>query len=132
MGFSMVSSFYPLPLKELIVLRLQLTASSRQTFAFSRDGALPLSGFNYRVNAYTKTPVNAVWCTAFMALLLGLLAFAGAAAIGAVFSLAVVGQYVAYSIPISARFLGGQPFKPGQFNLGKFVRALFLYYNSII
>lgn len=63
-----------------------------------------------------------------MALLLGLLAFAGGAAIGAVFSLAVVGQYVAYSIPISARFLGGQPFKPGRFNLGIFVRV-FLFIN---
>lgn len=57
-----------------------------------------------------------------MSLLLALLAFAGAAAIGAVFSLAVVGQYVAYCIPISARFLGGQKFTPGPFYLGRFVR----------
>jgi len=55
-----------------------------------------------------------------LACLLALLAFAGGAAIGAVFSLAVIGQYVAYSIPIAARFVGGQPFTPGPFNLGKF------------
>jgi len=97
-----------------------LTSSSRQTFAFARDGALPFSRFIYSVNKYTLAPVNAVWCTAFLSILLGLLAFAGAAAIGAVFSLAVIGQYVAYSIPIAARFMGGQPFTPGPFNLGKF------------
>jgi amino acid transporter len=103
--------------------RIQLTASSRQTFAFARDGALPFSRFIYKVNKHTLSPVNAVWCTAFLSALLALLAFAGAAAIGAVFSLAVIGQYLAYSIPISARFLGGQPFTPGPFNLGVFVRT---------
>jgi amino acid transporter len=69
------------------------------------------------------SPVNAVWVTAFLSLLLALLAFAGPAAIGAVFSLAVIGQYLAYSIPTTARFVGGQPFTPGPFNLGKFVRT---------
>jgi hypothetical protein len=56
-----------------------------------------------------------------MATLLGLITFAGPAAAGAIFSLGVVGQYVANSIPIAARFLGGQKFKPGPFNLGMFV-----------
>lgn len=116
----------------LTLLRLQLTAASRQTFAFSRDGGLPLSRFIYSINTLTQSPVNAVWFTAFMAHLLALLAFAGAAAIGAIFSLVVVGQYVAYCIPISARFLGGQPFKPGPFSLGKFVRtSRFLHYLPI-
>ncbi|KAF7974533.1 hypothetical protein HWV62_12002 [Athelia sp. TMB] len=97
-----------------------LTSASRQTFAFARDGALPFSRWIYRINAHTSTPVNAVWFTALMAALLALLAFAGPAAIGAVFSLAVLGQYVAYSTPITARFLGGQVFTPGPFNLGRF------------
>lgn len=35
-------------------------AASRQTFAFSRDGALPFSGLLYRINKRTKTPVNTV------------------------------------------------------------------------
>ncbi|OCH88533.1 hypothetical protein OBBRIDRAFT_795157 [Obba rivulosa] len=54
----------------------------------------------------TRTPVNCVWASAFVAALLGLLAFAGGAASSAIFSLAIMGQYVAYSIPISSRFLG--------------------------
>lgn len=35
----------------------------------------------YSVNRYTGTPVNSVWTSAFLAGLLGLLAFAGPAAI---------------------------------------------------
>ena len=36
----------------------KLLAASRQTFAFSRDGALPFSRYLYRMNSYTQTPVN--------------------------------------------------------------------------
>ena len=52
------------------------------------------------------------------AALLGLVTFAGPAATGAIFSMGVVGQYAANSIPIAARVLGGQPFTPGPFKLG--------------
>lgn len=57
-----------------------------------------------------------------MGAIVGLLSFAGPAALGAIFSVGVIGQYVADSIPIVARFWGGQPFTPGPFNLGCFVR----------
>ncbi|KAJ7849614.1 APC amino acid permease [Mycena leptocephala] len=97
-----------------------LTSSSRQTWAFSRDGALPFSPFFHQINKTTRTPVNSVWLGAVGALLLGLLAFAGPTAINAVFSLGVACQYVIFSIPISARFLGGKKFKPGPFHLGIF------------
>jgi amino acid transporter len=102
----------------------QLLAASRQTFAFARDGALPLSGWLYRMNHYTQTPVNTVIYVAFFSVLLGLLVFAGPSATNAIFSLSVVSLYVAYSIPIAARFLFKNDFKPGPFNLGSFVRCL--------
>ncbi|PPQ81026.1 hypothetical protein CVT25_014486 [Psilocybe cyanescens] len=97
-----------------------LTACSRQIFAFSRDGGLPLSSFLYNVNPKTHSPIQCVWFSIALSLFLGLLDFAGPSAIGAVFSLVVAGQYVAYSIPILARFSGGQEFKPGPFSLGKY------------
>ncbi|KAF8688930.1 APC amino acid permease, partial [Rhizoctonia solani] len=105
-------------------------ATSRQVFAFSRDGAMPFSRFLYRMNSYTKTPVNTVWFSVFISALLGLLAFAGEAAIGAVF---------AYSIPIGARFLfKGHNYKPGPFNLGVFglpvaiVAIVFMTFISVV
>ena len=74
-----------------------MLAASRQSFAFSRDGALPFSGWLYRMNSYTGTPVNTVWFTCGFATLLGCLVFAGAQAINAVFSLSVVALYIAYA-----------------------------------
>lgn len=94
-------------------------AASRQAFAFSRDGALPFSSVLYRINGFTRTPVNTVWFCCAVSILLGLLAFAGEQAIGAVFSLSVVGLYVAYGIPIAARFAFENEFKPGPFSLGR-------------
>nr|GAT58958.1 GABA permease [Mycena chlorophos] len=97
-----------------------LIAGSRQLFAFSRDGALPFSGWLYNVNPHTKTPVHAVLFLAFLTLLLGLLAFAGPLAITAVFTMSVVCQYIGFVTPIVARWVGGQPFTPGPFSLGPF------------
>ncbi|KAL7284284.1 hypothetical protein ACG7TL_001567 [Trametes sanguinea] len=97
-----------------------LTAGSRQTFAFARDSALPFSRFIYKINQRTQTPVNAVWASAAVAMLLGLLAFGGPAANNAIFSLAIAGQYTAFTLPIVCRFLGGCEWTPGPFNLGKY------------
>ncbi|KAG8696381.1 GABA-specific high-affinity permease [Ceratobasidium sp. 394] len=96
-------------------------STSRQVFAFSRDGAMPFSGWLYRMNDFTKTPVNTVWFSVVVAALMGLLGFAGEAAIGAVFAVSVLGLYIAYTIPIGARFVfKGHNYKPGPFNLGAF------------
>ncbi|KAI0659058.1 amino acid permease-domain-containing protein [Cubamyces menziesii] len=97
-----------------------LMVASRQLFAFARDRAAPFSRFVYRVNRRTGTPVNAVWCCAFVALLLGLLVFAGPATYSAIFGVALLGQYTAFSIPMAARFLGGKRWHPGPFDLGRF------------
>jgi amino acid transporter len=100
-----------------------LLASSRQIFAFSRDGALPASSWLCRMNARTGTPVNAVIFSAICAIMLGLLAFAGPAAINAVFALTVVAGYIAYSVPMVARWLWAKEnnFRPGPWNLGRWV-----------
>ncbi|KAH7912918.1 amino acid/polyamine transporter I [Hygrophoropsis aurantiaca] len=95
-----------------------LLAASRQTFAFSRDGALPLSRYLYRINSFTKTPVNTVWFCAVIALLLGSLAFAGTEAINAIFTIPVTALYISYMIPIFARFAFKNSFKHGPFHLG--------------
>ncbi|SJL15718.1 related to UGA4-GABA permease-also involved in delta-aminolevulinate transport [Armillaria ostoyae] len=92
---------------------------SRQAFAFSRDGALPLSAFLYKMNSYTGTPANCVCVCAIIAAMLGLLSFAGSAAIGAIFTMGIACQYICYCTPVVARFLGGQSFTPGPFNLGR-------------
>jgi amino acid transporter len=86
--------------------------------------ALPFSGFLYRINSHTQTPVNTVWFDAIFAILLGCLAFAGSQAINAVFALSVTALYVAYSIPISARIMSKTNFEPGPFSLGIWVSKI--------
>lgn len=97
-----------------------LLVSSRQTFAFARDGGLVFSRVLYRINTRTQTPVNCACFSAFISFLLGLLAFAGPSAVSAIFSLGVVGAYISYTIPIVSRFTGGTEWRPGPFSLGKF------------
>ncbi|SJL00808.1 related to UGA4-GABA permease-also involved in delta-aminolevulinate transport [Armillaria ostoyae] len=97
----------------------QMMTSSRQIFAFSRDGGLPLSRWVYYVDPQTRIPTHAIWFGTCWSIILGCLAFAGNNAIGAVFSLGVTGQYVSFCIPMSARFLGGKTIKPGPFRLGR-------------
>jgi len=99
-------------------------AASRQTFAFSRDGALPFSNWLYRMNSFTKTPVNTVWFVCIWSIILGLLVFAGDSAINAIFSLSITALYVAYSIPIAARFLGNNSFQPGPFSVGRWSKPI--------
>ncbi|KAJ7495955.1 amino acid/polyamine transporter I [Mycena galericulata] len=115
-----------------------LTAGSRQLFAFSRDQGLPLSGILYNINPRTKTPVHAVIFLASMALLLGLLSFAGPLAISAVFTMSIVCQYIGFATPIIARWVGGQKFVPGPFNLGlmsapvSFVASAYMVFMIIV
>jgi len=115
-----------------------LLAGSRQIFAFSRDRALPFSGFLYRINSYTQTPVNTVWFDAILAILLGCLVFAGTQAINAVFALSVTALYVAYSIPITLRIVSKTNFKPGPFTLGIWsipvaaLSVLFMVFMTIV
>jgi len=109
---------------------LQVLATSRQCFAFSRDGALPFSGILYRVNNYTRTPVNTVWFSVVMATLFGALTFPGAQATNAVFAVSIAALYVAYAIPIMACFVFDNDFKPGPFDLGVFVGSFPLLTRS--
>ncbi|KAI6158970.1 hypothetical protein EDD17DRAFT_931549 [Pisolithus thermaeus] len=97
-----------------------MMGSSMLLFARARDGALLLSSILYRINSFTGMPVNTVWFVIVMAGLLGLLVCAGAGAIDAISTVSITALYVAYAIPMFARFAFDNDFKPGPFNLGFF------------
>lgn len=61
-----------------------------------------------------------------MSALLGLLMFASPVAIGAVFSIGAIAQYVAFTLPIALKLLdtNNQRFKPGPWNLGRFSKPV--------
>jgi amino acid permease (GABA permease) len=101
-----------------------VTANSRMIYAFSRDGALPYSRIWQRINPRTRTPTNAVWLAALGALALGLPYLINTTAYGAVTSIATIGQYIAYVIPIYLRLRQGDRFDRGPWHLGRWSRPI--------
>ena len=82
------------------------------------------------MNSYTGTPVNTVWFSVVMAALFGALTFPGAQATNAMFAVAIAALHVAYAIPIMARFVFENDFKPGPFDLSVFVGSFPLLTRS--
>ena len=96
-----------------------VTANSRMIYAFSRDGAVPGSQFWHRINPRTRTPTNSIWFAAVGAFILGLPYLYSPVAYFAVTSIAVIGLYIAYGIPILLRLLAGESFVRGPWHLGR-------------
>jgi amino acid transporter len=99
-----------------------LTSASRMTFAFSRDGAIPGSKLWSTVNPKTKVPANAVMFVAVVGAIITLPALKGIGGIPLAFfaitSVAVIGLYLAFAIPIFLRWKMGDSFEPGSWNNG--------------
>jgi amino acid transporter len=96
-----------------------VTANSRMIYAFSRDGALPGSNFWHKVNKRTRTPTNSIWFAAVGALILGLPYLWNPEAYAAVTSIAVIGLYIAYILPVILRLRQGDRFVRGPWHLGR-------------
>jgi amino acid transporter len=102
-----------------------LTSASRMTFAFSRVGAIPGSRALSKVSR-ARVPANAVMFVAVVGAIITLPALIkvdinGApvpVAFYAVVSIAVIGLYLAFAIPIFLRWRMGDSFQPGSWTLG--------------
>ena len=102
-----------------------MVAASRVTYAYARDDCFPFSGVWKQVNPYTKTPVNSVIANGVLGILMAFLILAGDTAIGALFSIGGIAQFVAFCIPIAIRvFVVGNRFSPGPWHLGPFSRII--------
>ncbi|KAF2087162.1 gaba permease [Saccharata proteae CBS 121410] len=103
-----------------------LVAASRQSWAFSRDGALPFSSFFRPISkTFGYIPFRTVWGCVLIATILGLLSLIDDAASSALFSLAVAGNNLAWGVPIFCRLVwGNAKFVPGPFYTGRFSKPL--------
>jgi amino acid permease (GABA permease) len=95
-----------------------VTANSRMTYAFSRDGALPGSRLWRRVNPRTGTPTNSIWLCVACSTLLVLPSIWNNTAYLAATSIAVIGLYLAYVTPVLLR-RRNPDFRPGPWRLGR-------------
>jgi choline transport protein len=101
-----------------------VTASiSRLIWAFGRDGGLPASKFFAKVSDHNKSPNNAILFTFICVSLLSLINIGSTVAFNALVSLATLGFYVSYAIPIVLftirRFSRENPIDFGPWTIGK-------------
>lgn len=96
-----------------------LTAASRQIWAFARDDGLPFCSIVKVVNKKLRVPIRAVILACLISLAIGCLCLAGTAAANALFSLGVLGNYLAWCTPVFLKLtFGKHKFNPGSFYLG--------------
>ncbi|TVU34715.1 hypothetical protein EJB05_16562 [Eragrostis curvula] len=101
-----------------------VTSNSRMGYAFSRDGAMPMSHVWYRVSKQ-EVPLNVVWLSVAVAFVMALTSLGSQVAFQAMLSIATIGFYIAYGLPIFFRVTTARKsFIPGPFNLGKFGVAI--------
>jgi amino acid transporter len=99
-----------------------ITTNSRMIYAFSRDGAVPCSKTWHKLDK-ARTPRNAILFSAVFAFILAIPSVVSDVAYIAVTSIAVIGLYISYIIPIILR-QSAKDFKPGPWNLGKWSRPI--------
>ncbi|XP_047157443.1 amino-acid permease BAT1 homolog [Vigna umbellata] len=97
-----------------------VTSNSRMAYAFSRDGAMPLSSLWHQVNKQ-EVPIYAVWLSVSISFCMALTSLGSIVAFQAMVSIATIGLYIAYAFPIFLRVtLARKHFVPGPFNLGRY------------
>src|SRR6266850_3660779 len=109
-------------LAQMFCLTASVTSASRMMFAFSRDGAVPGHRIWRRISAQ-RVPIFAV-------IAIGLLSWAlmvptlWNAVVGYLVgtSIAVIGLYIAFAIPVYLRWRAGNRFERGAWHLGEHYR----------
>lgn len=92
-----------------------MTSNSRMMFGFSRDGGLP--HFFTAVNSRFSSPIRTIWLAASLSFLLAIPSLGSSVAFSAATSIATIGLYVSYAIPILIGLIYPSTFTKGPFNL---------------
>ena len=93
-----------------------LTSNSRMMFGFARDRGLP--HFFAHVDKRFQSPIRTIWLGATLSFLLAIPSLGSTVAFSAATSIATIGLYVSYALPIAVGMIYHNNFKKGPFNLG--------------
>ncbi|CAF3442079.1 hypothetical protein SNK03_007719 [Fusarium graminearum] len=97
------------------------TATSRCTWAFARDGAIPGAKWWSKVNTSLDVPLNAMMLSMVVQIILGVIYFGSSAAFNAFSGVGVICLTASYATPIAISLATGRKqVKTGKFYLGKF------------
>ncbi|HLX57244.1 MAG TPA: amino acid permease [Ktedonobacteraceae bacterium] len=99
-----------------------VTSNSRMIYAFSRDGAVPGHNLWHRLNR-GRTPRNAILLAVVCSFILAIPSLGSVTAYVAVTSIATIGLYIAYAIPIFLRQFSTD-FERGPWHLGAWSRPI--------
>jgi len=120
---------------QMFCLTASVTSASRMMFAFSRDRAVPGHRL-WRKVAANRVPVAAVWAIGFLAWALMIPTYWNSATgylVGT--SIAVIGLYIAFILPVILRFRMGDRFEHGAWSLGnhyKWIDVVAIIWVAII
>lgn len=92
-----------------------MTSNSRMMFGFARDGGLP--HFFTHVNPRFSAPVRTICLAAFLSFLLAIPSLGSSVAFSAATSIATIGLYISYGLPILIGLIYPSNFTRGPFNL---------------
>ncbi|KAJ6001383.1 hypothetical protein N7499_002703 [Penicillium canescens] len=97
-----------------------VTATSRITWAFARDGAIPGSGWWKTVNGRLQIPLNSLLLGMVIELLLGLIYFGSSAAFSAFSGVGVIFLTMSYACPVAVSLIlrRRKDLERGSYNLG--------------
>ena len=99
---------------------VMLTAASRLTWAFARDGGLPWSDYLAHVDATWKAPVRALWAQGTIIALVGVLYMFATTVLQAILSVSTIALTISYNIPIlTLLVVGRDKLPPGGIRLGR-------------
>ncbi|KAK0653089.1 amino acid/polyamine transporter I [Cercophora newfieldiana] len=101
-----------------------MTSNSRMMFAFARDGGI--HPFFHKVDDRFRSPIRAVWLAATLSFILALPSLGSSVAFAAATSIATIGLYISYGLPILIGMICHQSFDAmkGPFNLGGLSRII--------
>ena len=85
-----------------------LTTSSRMTFAFARDGGLPMSRIWWKVHPTLGVPLNALLLNVAIVVLFGCIFLGSSVAFNAITAASVVALGVSYGIPVTVNLAQGR------------------------
>lgn len=101
-----------------------LTSTSRTAWAFARDNAIPFSNYYTKVDNKFHVPTRMCVLISVLQALLGLIYIVNTTAFNAILSMAILGMYISYALPITFkiynRFLAPSNVLPrAWFSLGR-------------
>ncbi|KAI0101699.1 amino acid/polyamine transporter I [Nemania sp. FL0031] len=101
-----------------------MTSNSRMMFAFARDSGI--HPFFHHVDVRFKSPIRAIWLAATLSFILALPSLGSSVAFAAATSIATIGLYISYGIPILLGLIWHKEFTAmkGPFNLGALSRII--------